>query len=851
MKNKWMAYRNYCRIVLAYSLLAVVSCSKDKPFTPEETGGGIIDEQSGQPLVEINYEDDIDPEEFRNNYQGIPFKKDEAGNSQAIVSGSNPTTIEAEDFDDCTEPDIAFHFKESNRSNNYRTEQRVAISSHGNGGYHIGNVSSGDWLRYTLNVTEAGAYSIESFCVTGSGRVNFYFTVDGKSAGQIVDAPEGDWGDYTQSVTVTDVQLSEGKHILTWNAGNSMNIDRFKLTRTGEYTGASLDNSLFQYPITKYFEGNPLFVDFLSPMHENAFTGPFYSADPSAHVWEDGRLYVYASHDVDPPASCANMDRYHVFSTADMKNWTDHGEIMNSATVRKMFGTTSTGKMWAPDCAYNKENKTYYFYFPHKIGDREEDWRIFVATSKEPAANFRLQGYIEGVPPTIDPCIFVDDDGQPYIYTSGGGHGLWAGKLRKDDWTKLDGEMLPQDKSGFRDFHEGPWMHKYNGKYYLSHSDNHSGDQGGNQLQYSIGETPLDPWTPCGVYMYPTGESTAHGSIVQFNGQWYAFYHTKDYSRKGALRSVCVDKLEYEPNGHIKVVQTWGTPRSGSPKAIKLEEGATLEAENYNDGGYAAGYFKRPENGSRPQVETGMEEGMTYIKEMKSGEWVCYSIDVKEAGRYSIRCLVKQNYTGGKFRLAINGITRTGDLSLKRKGEWEEVQAFPVELQTGQQVLAIQITGGTIQIDKIIFGTGESRIPGIIQAADYDEGEGAYSFKNGKDGNHKGYREDQGVAISSSNGKVHISNTSPGDWLRYTFSCEEAGTYDIKVYAATPNEGKFALSLDGDDLPERSAKTNGWTDFSGFSASESISLSQGKHYVKLKVVQPLNLEKLEFIKKGN
>ena len=65
----------------------------------------------------------------------------------------------------------------------------------------------------------------------------------------------------------------------------------------------------------------------------NPFITHMYTADPSAHVWEDGRLYVYASHDIDPPRGCDLMDRYHVFSTDDMVNWTDHGEILNSSQV--------------------------------------------------------------------------------------------------------------------------------------------------------------------------------------------------------------------------------------------------------------------------------------------------------------------------------------------------------------------------------------------------------------------------------------------------------------------------------------------------------------------------------------
>ena len=68
-------------------------------------------------------------------------------------------------------------------------------------------------------------------------------------------------------------------------------------------------------------------------MANNPFVTHIFTADPSAHVWEDGRLYVYASHDIFPPRGCDYMDRYHVFSTDNMIDWTDHGEILHSGQV--------------------------------------------------------------------------------------------------------------------------------------------------------------------------------------------------------------------------------------------------------------------------------------------------------------------------------------------------------------------------------------------------------------------------------------------------------------------------------------------------------------------------------------
>lgn len=319
-------------------------------------------------------------------------------------------------------------------------------------------------------------------------------------------------------------------------------------------------------PRTITFSGNPLFMEFGSVMYEGDSIGRMFTADPSARVFNiDGRevLYLYASHDMEPARGCDRMDRYHVFSTEDLKTWTDHGEIISAADVQDEFGMGSDGFMWAPDCVYNPNDSLYYFYFPHPLSTKRwgSTWETWVATSRYPDRDFKIKGYIDGMhhgSNAIDPHVFVDDDGQPYIY-NGGGARCFAGKLRKDDWTKLDGPMTQVE--GLEDFHEASWVHKYNGKYYLSHSDNNSPRNGGNNMRYSTGPTPLGPWTPGGIYMEPTGIETNHGSIVKFKGKWYAFYHSGDGSGHGTLRTVCFDELKYNPDGSIQLVKQTRDPK--------------------------------------------------------------------------------------------------------------------------------------------------------------------------------------------------------------------------------------------------------------------------------------------------
>lgn len=526
--------------------LASAACSDDKetPDPPEVEPPVVTppEEEEEGPYV---YDNDLDynSEEFLKAYKGMAYK----GPHRV------PGTIEAEDLDEGAEG-VAFHESDDKPADEgYRGTHPADVRGDGNAsnGYYIGDVQPGEWMAYTIEVDEDGAYSIDTYIVKGDGSGgSFYFEVDGRGATRSIEMPQGGWTDFSKKATSGTIQLSKGKHILKYCANTPGNVDKFVLTRTGAMEDFSTS---FTYPVTKSMS-NPLFVEFDSPMYNSWLKGPLYTADASARVWNiDGKevLYVYASHDMEPALGCDRMDRYHVFSTEDMVNWTDHGEIMNAATVQLQAGWGCAGFMWAPDCVYNPANQTYYFYFPHPTSQANwnSTWRIGVATSKYPDKEFRVKGYVEGMSAEIDPCVFVDDDGQPYIYNGGGGK-YYGGKLKKDDWTKLDGKVQPM--TGLKDFHEAIWVHKKDKVYYLSYADNNSGS---NRLNYATSNSPLGPWTYKDIYLDVTTCDTSHGSIVEYKGQWYAFYHCSDPSRQGNLRSVCVDKMYYNADGTIRMVK--------------------------------------------------------------------------------------------------------------------------------------------------------------------------------------------------------------------------------------------------------------------------------------------------------
>ncbi|MDB4914873.1 MAG: hypothetical protein JWM95_2517 [Gemmatimonadetes bacterium] len=305
-----------------------------------------------------------------------------------------------------------------------------------------------------------------------------------------------------------------------------------------------------------------------------------FTADPRAHVF-DGRIYVYPSHDIDAgvpeddEGAHFDMRDCHVLSMDEVGGEvTDHGVALSVSDV-----PWGGRQLWSNDA--NEKNGTYYMYFPLK--DKDDVFRIGVATSSTPYGPFKAEPEPIAGSFSIDTCAFRDDDGSYYLYFGG----IWGGQLQRwrtgtynpteprdpDDngpalgprVARLSDDMLSfaepvrevqvLDKDGSpilqqdrtRRFFEATWMHKYNGTYYLSYS---TGDT--HLLVYATGDNPYGPFTYQGVILTPVLGWTTHHSIVEFKDRWYLFYH--DSSLSGGtthLRSVKVAELHYNADGSI------------------------------------------------------------------------------------------------------------------------------------------------------------------------------------------------------------------------------------------------------------------------------------------------------------
>ena len=319
-----------------------------------------------------------------------------------------------------------------------------------------------------------------------------------------------------------------------------------------------------------------LTVSAQNPIIRNQFT-----ADPTARVFNN-RMYVYPSHDilspVEPEKKWFCMEDYHVFSSENLTDWTDHGVIITQNKVP--WVKRDSYAMWAPECV--EKNGQYYFYFPSAPKSEEKGFGVGVAISKNPEGPFfPMWQPIEGIH-GIDPCVLIDPkDGKSYIYWAG--MGMWMARL-KDNMMELDSK--PEPVKGLPEgFKEGPFVFERQGRYYYTFPWVRDSTE---TLAYAMGDSPMGPFEFKGVIMdeSPVACWTNHHSIVEYRGQWYLFYHHNDYSPEfDKLRSIRADYLSFNPDGTIQKVTptlrgvgiTKACERIDIDRYSKLLENATID----------------------------------------------------------------------------------------------------------------------------------------------------------------------------------------------------------------------------------------------------------------------------------
>lgn len=412
-----------------------------------------------------------------------------------------------------------------------------ASSAFCSGGQKVGYVGrAGNTITFpNVKVKEDGTYSLLLFYCSGENR-HFTITVNGDKEYTLNNLNSGDYVHPDVATVLVDLKKGNNTIMFGNNTAYAPDIDRIGISLTKEEIAEE-----------KEFAKNPIITS-------------IYTADPAPMVYGD-TLYLYTSHDEDELVNdFYTMLDWRCYSTQDMVNWTDHGTVFSLKDI-----VWADDRAWAPQVV--ERNGKFYMYCPvHKMGG---GMAIAVGISNSPTGPFKdlLASPLvnEGDWNDIDPTVFIDDDGQAYLYF---GNPELRYVLLNDNMITYNKEVgvvkIPMTEESFgkgsqstgTTYAEGPWFYKRNDIYYMVYAA-FGENMPSEHLAYSTSDSPTGPWTYRGVLMTEEGGTfTNHPGIIDFKGHSYLFYHTADLPGGNLFkRSVCVAEFTYNEDGTINVIE--------------------------------------------------------------------------------------------------------------------------------------------------------------------------------------------------------------------------------------------------------------------------------------------------------
>ncbi|MBP1614409.1 MAG: glycoside hydrolase family 43 [Bacteroidetes bacterium] len=315
---------------------------------------------------------------------------------------------------------------------------------------------------------------------------------------------------------------------------------------------------------------------------DNPVIQTHFTPDPAPMVY-NGTVYMYTGDDI-PGFGFYYMTKWRVSSSTDMVNWTDHGVPISLESFK-----WARDRAWAAQCI--ERNSKFYWYICAQSD--KNDMAIGVAVSDNPAGPFKdaigKPLIINGSWSNIDPTVWIDDDGQAYLYWGNGS--LFYVKLNKD-MISYSGEIMTipltvetfggsreNRNSGIENkdmFVEGPWFYKRNKMYYMMYAGM---SKGGESLSYSMSNSPVGPWKYQGKIMenQKTNSFTNHGGIIDYKGNSYVFYHTGLLPEGGSYsRAACIEQFTYNSDGTIPAISI---SKEGPKPVGEIDPYKRIEAE--------------------------------------------------------------------------------------------------------------------------------------------------------------------------------------------------------------------------------------------------------------------------------
>jgi len=574
---------------------------------------------------------------------------------------------------------------------------------------------------------------------------------------------------------------------------------------------------------------------------ENPIVQTSFTPDPAPVVFGD-ELYVFTGCDREGNNDFYYMTGWQCFSTKDMKNWTDHGRILEDTS----FSWAGKNDAWASQCI--ERNGKYYFYFT-TTNNTGGGRAIGVGVADSPEGPYKD---VLGKPlcgpnwDYIDPTVIIDDDGQAWLMF--GNPKCYYVKL-KEDMVTLDGPIQTFNlslKSGTK-YTEGPWIYKHDSLYYLVFASMVDGF-GGESISYCTGPTVTGPWTHQGTIHEGSNCFTTHGGIIDYKDHSYSFYHMNGLSGGGSFnRSAACEEFTYNPDGTIPALKS---TKNGPDQIEALNPFERVEAETIC---WCEG------------VKTEKDENNSVcIGNIKKGSYIKVSGVDFSTGADTFTACAASAESGGNIELHLDSKNGpiVGNLKVGATGGWHNWEEYSCSVSgaEGEHDLYLVFNGGDgflMNVDWWQFGGAGSASSGT--------GDG-YIFKSTYENSTDGWSGRGGASVTKSDaeslngsGSVYVSERTAA-WngivksLNYKFKAGESYSFSTNVkYTEGADLTQFHLTLQYDDasgdtyyekIDSQNVEKGKWTQL----ANTSFTIPTGAKncYVYVETGEDENVESISF-----
>lgn len=586
-----------------------------------------------------------------------------------------------------------------------------------------------------------------------------------------------------------------------------------------------------------------------------------YTADPAPYVHGD-TVYLYTTHDEDNADGFAMYD-WLLHTSTDMVNWTSHGAVASLSDIK---WSTKTNGAWAEQ-VIERDGKWFMYVPIHGNG-------ISVLVADNPYGPFteplnKALVWQREHWNDIDPTVWIDDDGQAYMYW--GNPELYMIKLKKD-MISTEGSIVTYPK--IKDYQEGPWVYKHGDHYYMTFASTCCAEG----IGYAMSDKITGPWTYKGDIMPHSSRSNGnHPGIIDFKGKSYVFglnYELWRYkSDKMGLkyqhkerRSVGLSEMKYNADGTIQKIDWW--PDNGVVQLEDFDPYKRVEAETMS---WGEDVRVRKSGTAGNTVITNLTDGKyTKISGVEFGDAGAESfsasvLSVKKASSITVRLDKVDGEIVGKAEFSADGLVTvplTGavgkhDVFFMFSGDFEadywEFEDSKTAIPQGPFCKEI-LTNPEAKCELPVVGAKVEGLGNFIEFENYDVGGAGKAYYDMDTKNQGGeYREDRVdiVSMKDENGDgFAVGYTQKGEWLEYTVNVQAEGNLPFELSYATESENASVLFfMDNEAVTDTVtlASTASFDTYKTVKGKTTKSLTKGEHVFKVLLTSDyVNLDWIAF-----